>query len=252
MKALALVRLDLAERRVRILGLVAFAALFLLAGLAARAVAGEHGHVEIDRLFMLGGYPLASAILLLGWLLGRFPMIAVLVLFAGIVSRDRDEEYDRLLRVRPGRIGSVYFVRAVVLGTLAFLLSALLLPLFDLLLLGTWAGPATFVLAFANVVLYGSLTFFLSTLTRGDAWVALLLGMAALVWHGLLLTGYAAPPPPIGDVLSFVLPPAGPILRLEGAFGQLQPVPWDSFGYVIGYSVVVLLLAFVSLRLRRQ
>jgi hypothetical protein len=248
--AFALVRLDLAERRGRIIGLAAFAGLFLLAGLVARAIAGEHGHVEMDRLFMLGGYPLASALLLMGWVLGRYPMIAALVLFAGVVSRDREQEHARLLLTRPGPVGLVYVVRALVLGAVAFLLSAVLMPVFDLLLLGTWAGPATFVLAAANVLLFGSLTFLLSVWVRSDAWVALILGMSALVWHGLLVTGYAAPPPPVGDVLTFVLPPAGSILRLEAAFGAIQPIPWDAALFIAGYAGVLALLAFVSLRMR--
>jgi hypothetical protein len=249
-RALALLRLDMQTRWRRLAGLAAFAAVFLAAGVAARALAGEGGHVEIDRLFLLGGYPLASGLLLLGWLLGRFPMIAALVLFAGIVSEDRERGQSRLLRVRPGSGGTLYAVRALALGAVAFLLSALLLPFFDLLLLGTWAGPATFVLVAANVLLYGSLTFLLSVWMRGDAWVALLLGLGALVWHGLLAVGYAAPPPPIGDILTFLFPPAGAILRLEGAFGAIQPIPWDAAAYVAGYSAVLILLAIASLRMR--
>jgi hypothetical protein len=251
-RSLALLRLDVQARWRRLAALGAFAAVFLLAGVAARALAGEGGHVEMDRLFLLGGYPLASGLLLLGWLLGRFPMIAVLVLFAGIVSEDRERGHSRLLRVRPGSVGALYAMRALALGAVAFVLSALLLPLFDLLLLGTWAGPATFVLVAANVLLYGALAFLLSVWMRGDAWVALLLGLGALVWHGLLTVGYAAPPAPIGDVLTFLFPPAGAILRLEGAFGAIQPIPWDAAAYVAGYSAVLILLAIISLRIRES
>jgi hypothetical protein len=79
--------LSLRAQRRRLIGLVAFGLLFLAAAATARVFThSDHGHIEMDRLFELGGTTLVSALLLLGWLIGRFPLIAVLVLCAGIFS----------------------------------------------------------------------------------------------------------------------------------------------------------------------
>ena len=43
----------------------------------------------------------AGLILLIGWLVGRFPMIAALVLMQGAFSSDRAAGYARLYAVRP-------------------------------------------------------------------------------------------------------------------------------------------------------
>src|SRR5215475_9295831 len=145
MSVRGLTRLALVERKSQIVGLLAFAVLFVAAGLTARALVGQEGHVEIGELFLVGGYPVVSALLLLGWLLGRYPLIATLVLFAGIFSSDRAEGYARMYSVRPVSFLRLYGYRVLVYLALAFLLSAVLLPLFDVIMLGKWAGPATFV-----------------------------------------------------------------------------------------------------------
>jgi hypothetical protein len=251
MSALHLAGLTVRSHRRRILGLVAFVAIALAAASAARIlVADEHGHVNADQLFLLGGYPAVSALLLLGWLLGRFPLIATLVLMAGLVSHDHAEGYARLYAVRPLSPVRVYGTRFVVLGGLAFAVSAVLLPAFDLLLLGTWAGPATLVLILANVLVFGALTAFLSVWTRGDAWIALLLGLAALVWQALRDAGRLAVPPGVRDVVSFILPPQAALFRLEEAFGDVAPIPWDAFVYAAGYGLVLLVIAALALRRR--
>ena len=73
---IAWLRLELQRMSSRMLALLAFGALFLVAAGTARVLAAPEGHVEFDRLMGLGGYPLVSALLLTGWLVGRFPMIA--------------------------------------------------------------------------------------------------------------------------------------------------------------------------------
>src|SRR6185436_1858694 len=93
--ALRLTRLVLVERGRRIGALIGFAILCVLAALAARLTVGEQGHVEVGELFLVGGYPLVSALLLIGWMLGRFPVIATLVLLAGVFSADRTDGYAR-------------------------------------------------------------------------------------------------------------------------------------------------------------
>lgn len=243
--------LTIRARRRRILLLAAFAGLFLAAAVTARIfVADEEGHVDVDALFLLGGYPLVSALLLLGWLLGRFPTIATLVLVAGLFSDDRDRGHARLLAVRPTAPAALYGVRFVVLAGLAFTMSALLLPVFDLLMLGTWAGPATLVLVLAQVLFFGALVALLSVWVKGDAWIALFLFLAALVWDALIQAGSLQPPAGVHAVVAFLLPPQSQLLRLEEAFGALQPIPWDAFVDVAGYGLVLLALAGLSVAKR--
>lgn len=253
MRALALVPLTARERAGRLAALAAFAALFLIAaGIAALIARDAAGHVNTDRLFRIGGLPLTSGLLFFGWVLGRFPLIAVLVLMAGIVSRDREEKYLRLYAVRPISPLAVYGIRWLSLALLAFALSAVLLPLFDVIMLGEWAGPATFVLIAAYIAVYGGLTALLSVWTRGDVWIALLLAVAAMVWHALLEAGTITIVPVVAEFVSFVLPPRAAIFALEGAFGDIEPIPWGAFAYAIGYGAVMLLLAGVSLAWRER
>lgn len=244
--ALRLAGLELLARRRRILALIATAALFLAAGATAAALGREDGHVEFDRLFQIGGYPLISGMLLAGWLLGRFPMIATLVLLAGVVADDRRDGRARLLAIRPVHPAVIYGVRFLVLGATAFLLSAVLLPSYDLLLLGEWAGPATLVLILAHVMVWGGLTALLSVFTGLDAWIALMLALLALVWTSLVTAGMMPLAAPVAEAIGFVLPPQPALLALEGAFADVQPIPWDAFWFCVGYGVVGVVLAALA------
>src|SRR5690606_24415150 len=202
--ALALAGLALRARRRRVLALLAFAAVFLAAALTARLLVsrGAGGQIEMDRLFIVGGYPLVSALLLLGWVLGRYPLVATLVMLAGVISHDRAEGYARVYGVRPMSPRRIYAVRAALLAAVAF---AVFMPVFDLVMLGTWAGPATFVLILAYVIVYGGLVVLLSVWTRGDAWIALLLALLALVWDALRRADALMIPPGLRDLVTFVL-----------------------------------------------
>ncbi|MBX6363326.1 MAG: hypothetical protein IRZ00_05610 [Gemmatimonadetes bacterium] len=250
MSALGLVGLELRARRRRLLALVAFAAVFLAAAITGRVLAtGEHGQVDVNTLFLVGGLPLASGLLVLGWILGRYPLVAVLVLMAGLVSYDRTEGYARVYAVRPTSLLRIYGLRFLTLGAAAFALSAVLMPTFDLIMLGgEWAGPATFVLILAYVIGYGGLVALLSVWTRGDAWIALLLALVSLVWNALSQAGMlAGAPPGTVELITFLLPPQAQFLRLEGAFADVKPIPWDAFAFIAGYGVVMLALAGLSL-----
>ncbi|HSL72699.1 MAG TPA: hypothetical protein VK864_20780 [Longimicrobiales bacterium] len=246
MSALLLTRLVLIQRARRIGGLSAFAALFLISGITARILVGEGGHVEAGELFLVGGYPLVSALLLLGWLLGRYPLIAALVLLAGVFSDDQASGYARLYSVRPRSFFRIYAPRVLALTAIAFLFSAVLLPIFDVLMLGRWSGPSTLVLIACYVVPYAGLVTLLSVFFRGDAWIALGLGILAMVWDALRRANLLQRSPPgLDEVVSFVLPPQGPLFRIESAFGNLQPIPWTAVWYVLGYGVVLFLAAAV-------
>jgi hypothetical protein len=246
MSALRLTRLCLIERGRRILALAVFGVLFIVAGLAARLLTGQEGHVELGQLLQMGGYPLVSVLLLLGWLIGRYPIIAALVLLAGSFSTDRSNGFARLYAVRPISFLQLYGLRFLALLTIAFLLSAILLPVFDIIMLGQWAGPATLVLIACYVFLYGSLVTFLSVFTRGEAWIALALALAAMIWEALRRgNALASAPAIVRDAISFILPPQGPLFRIETAFAEVQPIPWSAVGYVLGYSIVLLVAAAV-------
>ena len=129
MRDAPLILLALRARRQRIWLLVAFSLVFLAAAATARLVGGHDGHVEFDRLFQIGGYPLISGMLLIGWLLGRFGMLATFVMLAGVFSSDQADGTARLVYARPISPLRVYFVRYTVLSAAAFAISAVLMPL---------------------------------------------------------------------------------------------------------------------------
>jgi hypothetical protein len=250
MKAIAsFIALTLRSRARRIVGLAAFGAVFLAAGATARIFTGdEHGHVELDQLFALGGTTLVSALLLLGWLVGRFPLIAALVLTAGIFSHDRATGHARLYAVRPRSLLLLYGARFVVLCSVAFVMSAVLMPLFDVAVLGEWSQPSIFALIAAQVIVFGTLTALLSTVTRADAWIALFLGGTAIVWDALnRVDAIATLPAAVRETVSVLLPPQGAMLRIETAFAMMQPVPRDALLYVVLYGALVILVAGVIL-----
>lgn len=241
--AFRLAGLELLARRRRILALLAFAALFVAAGATAATLGREADHVEMDTLYQLGGYPLISGLLLVGWLIGRFPLVAALVLMSGVVAEDRESGHARLLATRPVSPALLYGVRFLVLGGLAFALSAILLPLFDLIMLGRWGGGATLVLILAHVLVWGGLTALLSTITGLDAWLALLLALLAMVWGSLDSAGMTPLAPPIADTIRFILPPITQLFALEGAFAGVEPIPWAAFWFCAGYGALTLALA---------
>ncbi|MEX2281636.1 MAG: hypothetical protein WEE89_04010 [Gemmatimonadota bacterium] len=246
MTAGRITRLVLVERSRRILGLIGFAILFVLAGFVARLLVGGSGHVEMGQLYQIGGYPMVSALLLLGWLLGRYPIIATLVLVTGWFSADRAAGYARLYSVRPVSFLRLYGLRLLTLLAVSFVMSAVLMPTFDVLMLGEWTGAAVFVLIGSYVLLYGSLTAFLSLFTRGEGWLALGLGMSAMIWDAMRRAGSLDQAPRIvRQIVSFILPPQGPLFRIETAFGEIQPIPWIDVGYVAAYSAILLLATAV-------
>lgn len=249
---LSFIALSLRTRSRRLLGLAAFGLVFLAAALTARVMTGSHdGHVELERLFELGGTTLVSALLLLGWMIGRFPIIATLVLMNGVFSDDREAGHARLLAVRPRSLSLLYGARALMLAFLAFIMSAILLPAFDLLILGQWSGGAVFALIGAQILIYAPLTALLSVLTRGDAWIALFLGLLAMVWDALRRIDFLTSAPPFfREAISVLLPPQGALMRVESAFAATQPVPWDAMLYIAMYALLVIILTGVALTRR--
>lgn len=251
MSALRLAVVHILAMRTRLFVLAALSAVFLLAGSAATLfLRDEHGDVHVDALFLVGGYPAASALLLLGWLLGRLPLIAVLVLMGGLVSDDRDSGLARIIAVRPVSPVAVYAARFALLALLVFVVCGVVMPAFDVLLLGEWAGPATLVLILAYILVYGGLLAFLSAWTRGDAWLALLLAILAIVWSAFDRAAALPVASALGQIIAFVLPPQPALFQLEAAFAELEPIPWDAFAYAAGYGVFFMALAAISVHRR--
>ena len=252
MSALRLAAVHLLGMRRRLVALGALSLVFLISALLASIfLRDDHGDVHIDALFAVGGYPAASGLLLVGWLVGRLPLIALVVLMAGVISDDRANGVARLVAVRPVSPVLVYGARVALLAALAFAVCALVMPLFDVLMIGEWAGPATLVLIAAYIVAYGGLIAFLSAWTRGDAWLALLLAVVAIIWSAFDRAAVLPVAPVFGEVITFLLPPQPALFELEGAFADLEPIPWDAFAYCVGYGGFFLLLAGLSVRQRQ-
>lgn len=249
---LAFLGLSLRLRLRRIIGLAAFGAVFLAGAATARVfTTGEHGHLELDPLFELGGTTLVSALLLLGWLVGRFPIIAALVLASGVFSEDRAHGHARLYAVRPRSLIALYGLRLLLLTLIAAILGLIVMPAFDLLILGEWPHTTMFALIAAEVLIFASLTALLSVATRADAWAALFLGILAVVWDGLRRTGSLdSAAPAVRETVSVLLPPQGALLRIESAFAASQPIPWDAMLYIALYAALALVLAGVALARR--
>lgn len=244
--------LTLRSRARRIGGLLVFAAVFLLAALTARALTGGgEDHLDLDRLFQFGGSTLVSALLLLGWLIGRFGALAALVLLAGSFGNDHAAGHARLFAARPVSLPLLYAGRWLVLTATAFLIGVAVLPLFDLILLGHPSGWGVVPLVAAQVLVFASLTALLGTFTRADAWLALLLGIVAAIWEALRRMDFMqAAAPAVREVVSFLLPPQGALYRLETAFAGAQPVPIDALLYTAIYAALLLLLAGLVLSRR--
>ncbi len=249
---LTLVWLELYSRRKRIAALLGFGALYLIGALTVRAIGvGDHGQVEPDALYQFGGYPLVSAFLLSGWSIGRYPLIIVLVLVAGLVSNDIHAGYTRIYAATRARLVVLYGFRLALLMLLAFVMSAVLLPVFDFIILGKLSSPQLFVLVSAYILVFGSLTALFSVFTRGDAWWALAVWVAALIWAAMKRGGLLAHSPPgIDPVVTAILPPQAALNTIEDAFGMMQPTPWGAFLYICMYAALILLVAGFALSRR--
>lgn len=238
--------LELRRQQRRILGLLAFGGLFIAAAATARLLAGEQDHVEFDRLMQIGGYPMVSALLLSGWLVGRFPFIAAIVLMAGVFSDTERNGLARLLEVRRLSPLHPFALRVLLALLLALGTSAIVLPAFDVIMLGHLPSHQLYALALGYVLAFGALTALLSTITRHEAWITLFLAVVAMIWQALLRAGtLATAPPAMREAVTIMLPPQGALQRLEHAFAADQAVPWFALGYIAVYAALLLVVAGV-------
>lgn len=244
-----LVWLEVYTRRRRIAALLAFGVLYLVSALIVHKLGvGEHGQVEPDKLLQVGGFTLVSAFLVLGWSIGRFPLIIVLVLVAGLFSNDAAAGYSRLYVAARVRLVALYGLRLALLMLLALALSVMVLPVFDYIILGKPSGAQFYVLVVAYILVFGSLTALFSLFTRADAWAAMFVWIAGMIWHAMLRGGMLDHiPQMILQAVSVVLPPQGALNSIEDAFGNAQSIPWGAFLYVCMYAALILLVAGLAL-----
>jgi hypothetical protein len=244
--------LELYTRRKRIAALFAFGLLYIAAAVAVRTIGmGEHGQVEPDKLYAVGGTPLMSAFLLLGWTIGRYPLVIILVLVAGLFSNDVNAGYTRLYAATRARLLTLYGMRLALLMVTSFVLSCLLLPIFDFIILGQLAGAQFYLLIAAYILVFGSLTALFSVFTRADAWMTIFVWVTAMIWHSMLRGGLLLRvPAAITQTVSVFLPPQAALNTIEDAFGNAQAVPWGAFLYVCMYAALVLLIAGLALSRR--
>jgi hypothetical protein len=114
-----------------------------------------------------------------------------------------------------------------------------------MIMLGKWAGPATFVVIICYVLVYAGLTTLLSLFFRNEAWIALIIALIAMVWDALRRGNKLHFPTGVGEAVTFILPPQGSLFRVEGAFAAVQPIPWGDVAFIIGYALVLFLAAAV-------
>jgi hypothetical protein len=51
-------------------------------------------------------------------------------------------------------------------------------------------------------------------------------------------------------VVTVLLPPQSALFQIESAFGAENPIAWGSFAFVTVYSIILIVAALVSLRVR--
>ncbi|MEO5511318.1 MAG: hypothetical protein ABIV28_06200 [Longimicrobiales bacterium] len=242
---LALAWLELYTRRRRIAALLLFGLLYLIGALTVRAVGiGEHGQVEPDALQNFGGYPLVSAFLLLGWSIGRYPLVIILVLVGGLFSTDAYAGYARLYAATRVRLITLYGFRLALLMVVAFVMSSVLLPIFDFIILGKLSSPQLLVLVGCYILVFGSITALFSVFTRADAWCTLFAWITAMIWAALGRGGFVTNvPDAVVQGITVVLPPQHALNAIEDAFGNVMPTPWGAVLYVCMYAALMLLVS---------
>lgn len=177
--------------------------------------------------------------------------LSMLVLLGGFVSNDRRQGYYRLYFSHPTRPIAFYGLRWGLGLLLALVAAALFLVIGQLAAWGRFEGGwSGLYLALLAAVSYGGMIAFLSVaLTRGDAWVALVLFLFNYFWLQAVSLGVQPLPPLLNDAVSLLLPPQ---LALSDVYDGLLrfEIDWGASAFAAGYGVFWLLMAGLLLRLR--
>ena len=177
--------------------------------------------------------------------------LSMLVLLAGFVSGDRRQGYYRLYFSHPTRPLAFYGLRWALGLLLAMAAAAVFLVLGQAAAWGRFEGGwSGLYLALLAAVAYGGMVAFLSVvLSRGDAWVALVLFLFNYFWLQAVSLGARPLPPLLNDAVSILLPPQ---LALSDVYDGLirGEIVWGASAFAAGYGVFWLLVAALLLKLR--
>lgn len=177
--------------------------------------------------------------------------LSMLVLLGGFISNDRRQGYYRLYFSQPTRPLAFYALRWGLGLLLAMAAATVFLVVGQLAAWGRFEGGwSGLYLALLAAFAYGGMIAFLSVaLTRGDAWVALVLFLFNYFWLYAISLGVQPLPPLLNDAVSILLPPQ---LALNDVYDGLLrgQIVWGASAFAIGYGVFWLLMAGLLLRLR--
>jgi len=205
---------------------------------------GFHQHDELDLGAVALGPLGVSATL--AYLAG----LSMIVLTAGVVSRDRRLGYSKIFFSHPTSPTRYYALRWGIAYLAAFLAAVAFLVIGQVVawggVLGGWMG---LTLPAATALIYGGLVgFFSSVLPKGDAWVAFLLFLPTF-FPQILTLGLAGTSPAVRQAILLLLPPQGALQRVwEGLL--VGSFDWGALAFSLSYGAVFLVAAVVILRLR--
>jgi hypothetical protein len=176
--------------------------------------------------------------------------LSMLVLLGGFISNDRRQGYYRLYFSQPTRPLAFYGLRWGLGLLMAMVAATVFLVVGQVAAWGQFEGGwSGLYLAFLAAFAYGGMIAFLSVaLTRGDAWLALVLFLFNYFWLQAVAMG-VQPMPLLNDAVSILLPPQ---LALNDVFDGLLrgEIVWGASAFAAGYGVFWLLMAGLLLRLR--
>lgn len=183
--------------------------------------------------------------------LANYAALSMLLLLGGFVSQDRREGFYRMYFAHPTRPVAFYFVRWLLALAVAMLAAAVFLVLGQMAAWGGFEGGwRGLYLAFLAALAYGGMIAVLSVvLSRGDAWVALVLYVLNYAWLQAVSLGVSPIRGPVGRAVALLLPPQ---LALSDVFDGLLrgQVVWSASLFAAGYGVFWLIVAGLLLRLK--
>lgn len=224
--------------RMALVALLCVAFFFLEPGFHAHAGASEEFTLD------LGYLGIAAS-------LANLAGLSMLVLLGGFVSNDRRQGYYRMYFAHPTRPIAFYGMRWLLGLLLAMAAATAFLVIGQLAAWGQFEGGwRGLYLALLAAIAYGGMIAFLSVaLTRGDAWVALVLFLFNYFWLYAVSLGVQPLPRRVNDVISILLPPQ---LALSDVYDGLMrsEIVWGASAFAAGYGLFWLLMAALLLRLR--
>lgn len=183
--------------------------------------------------------------------LANLSSFAMLLLFGGTLSSDRRQGYYRMYFSHPTRPLAYYGLQWVLALLFAVAASAVFLVVGQLAAWGHFEGGwSGLYLALLAAIAYGGLVaFFATLLTRGDAWVTLILFFFTYFWFYAATLGLQPLPTGASQLLSLLLPPQ---LALDDIRDGLlrSEIAWGASAYAAGYGAFWLLVSGLVLKLR--